>query len=99
MLSPENQRLMGNGAYVNNAECEAAGLDSKEVERIAKGLSRYAKQAEALGIQVFGGTGSGSLRFDDGASGKLIVAHLEGDYDGGDGGSRPSEDGLERGET
>jgi|TARA_B100000929_G_C15453411_1_gene401963 hypothetical protein len=85
--------------YVNDAECEAAGLDPREVERIAKGLSKYAKQAEALGIQVFGGTGSGSLRFNDGGSGKLIVAHLAGDFDGGDGGSGPSGDGLERGET
>jgi hypothetical protein len=43
--------------YVNREECEAAGLDAKEVERIAKGLSRYAKQADALGMEIFGGTG------------------------------------------
>ena len=84
--------------FANDAECEAAGLDAQEVDRIAKGLSRYAKQAQALGIQVFGGTGSGSLRFDDGGPGKLVVARLVGDFDGGDGGSGPSADGLERGE-
>ncbi|MGX1201255.1 hypothetical protein [Marinobacter sp. MBR-105] len=85
--------------YVNSDECEAAGLDAKEVERIAKGISRYAKQAEALGIQIFGGTGSGSLRFNDGGPGKLIVAHVDGEFDGGDGGSVSSNDGLERGES
>ena len=41
--------------YVNESECEAADLDAEEVERIARGLSRYAKQAEALGLQIFGG--------------------------------------------
>lgn len=85
--------------YVNQAECEAAGLDPLEVERIAKGISRYAKKAEALGIQIFGGTGSGSLRFDDGGPGRLILADVDGDFEGGDGGSVPSGDGLERGET
>ncbi len=84
---------------VNKAECEAAGLPAGEVERIAKGLSRYAKQAQSLGIQVFGGTGYGTLRFNDGGPGKLIVANLDGDFDGGDGGSGPSDDGLERGES
>lgn len=82
----------------NIDECKAAGLDAKEVERIAKGLTRYALQAEALGIQIFGGTGSGSLRYDDGCPGRLIVAELNGNFDGGDGGERPSSDGLRRGE-
>lgn len=62
--------------YVNDAECEAAGLDPEEVKRIATGLSRYAKKAEALGLQIFGGTGTGSLRFDDGGPGKLVVAEI-----------------------
>lgn len=84
--------------YVNLKECEAAGLDAKEVERIAKGLSRYAKQADALGMEIFGGSGSGTLRFDDGNLHKLIVADIDGFFDGGDGGSKPSEDGLSRGE-
>lgn len=85
--------------YVNESECEAADLDAEEVERIARGLSRYAKQAEALGLQIFGGTGSGTLRFNDGGPGRLIVAQIDGDFDGGDGGSSTSSDGLERGET
>lgn len=84
--------------YSNFDECEAAGLDINEVERIAKGISRYAKQAQKLGIQVFGGTGSGSLRFDDGNAGRLVLADLDGNFDGGDGGTPESADGLLRGE-
>ena len=84
--------------HINEDECLAAGLDPKEVARIAKGLSRYAKQAEALGIEIFGGTGTGSLRVDDNNPGRLVVAELDGMFDGGDGGHRQSSDGLLRGE-
>ncbi|MDH0959082.1 hypothetical protein EGJ86_19315 [Pseudomonas sp. o96-267] len=84
----------------NKHECEAAGLDPKEVARIARGLSRYAKQAEALGIQVFGGGGTGQLRFDDGArGGNLILADLHGNFDGGDGACSQDDYGLLRGES
>lgn len=86
--------------YVNDAECQAAGLDPAEVARIARGLSRYAKQAQALGLCVFGGSGSGSLRKDDHPRGALILAHLTpvGMFDGGDGACAPDDDGLMRGE-
>lgn len=53
-------------ARVNEKECEAAGLNPLDVKRIAQGLSRYAKEAQKLGIQVFGGSGCGDLRFDGG---------------------------------
>lgn len=85
--------------YVNYNECKAAGLDPKEVERIAKGLSRYARQADALGLVIFGGNGTGTLRYDDGCSGRLIVADIDGHIDGGDGGTSCSSDGLSRGES
>lgn len=85
-------------AYENAAECEAAGLDPAQVRRIAKGLSRYAKEAQSLGMQVFGGTGSGTLRFDDGGNGRLIVGTLDGNFDGGDGAESTDSDGLQRGE-
>lgn len=85
--------------YVNEKECEALGLDIKEVERIAKGLSRYGKQAEALGVDVFGGSGSGSLRKDLDGEGQLVVAYLDGCFDGGDGATREDENGLLRGES
>jgi hypothetical protein len=84
--------------YTNDEECEAAGLDRKEIERIAAGLSRYAKQAAALGLTIFGGSGTGSLRYDDGGNGKLVVAELRGLFDGGDGGERSTDDGYLRGE-
>lgn len=82
---------------VNREECIAAGLDPDEVEKIAKGFSRYAKRAAKLGIHVFGGTGTGSLRCSRGSG--LVVAMLDGDFDGGDGGTVFDNDGLERGEN
>lgn len=85
-------------SYENTDECLAAGLDPAQVRRIAKGLSRYAKEAKSLGVEVFGGSGFGQLRFDDGGDGKLIVAELDGLFDGGDGASGPRDDGLMRGE-
>lgn len=86
-------------AFEYASECEAAGLDPAQVRRIAKGLSRYAKEASALGMTVFGGAGSGSLRFDDGGNGPLVVADLDGNFDGGDGAADTSVDGLLRGES
>ena len=85
--------------YVNIDECEAAGLDFEEVERIARGLSRYGKQAHELGITVFGGSGSGELRFDDDIGfGSLKISEIDGNFDGGDGGDQDWGDGLLRGE-
>lgn len=69
---------------INESECEAAGIDITDVERIAKGLSRYAKEAKKLGICVFGGSGGGTLRFNDGGNGNLVLADLDDHFDGGD---------------
>lgn len=85
-------------SQINSAECEAAGLDEKEVKRIAAGISRYAKQAREFGIGVFGGSGRGTLTFRDGGEGKLILTYLDGYFDGGDGAERRDECGLLRGE-
>lgn len=83
----------------NSDECEKAGLDEKEVARIAKGIERYMKQAEALGMKIFGGSDL-TLRFDDGEGvGDLIVAmHLANRVDGGCGSTDDQYDGLLRGE-
>ena len=85
-------------AIINNKECEVAGLNLLDVKRITKGLSRYAKEAQKLGIEIFGGSGSGSLRFDDRGGGKLILAELDGNFDGGDGAACEDDNGLIRGE-
>jgi hypothetical protein len=76
--------------------CEHAGLNPREVTRIARGLSRYAKQAADIGLTVFGGSGVGTLRTRN----QLVVADLEGaNFDGGDGACREDEDGLMWGES
>lgn len=88
-------------SYANSDECEAVGLDPKAVDRIAKRLGRAARAASRLGLTIFGGAGSGTLRFHDnvGNYGPLIVAEIEGaNWDGGDGGDGYSPDGLKRGE-
>jgi len=84
---------------VNLNECEAAGLDPEKVGSIARRLNKAAKEAAALGIVIFGGSGSGTLRYHDGKGGALIVAVLpEGVWDGGDGSERDGGDGLKRAE-
>jgi hypothetical protein len=47
---------------------------------------------------VFGGSGSGTLRFVDGGNGALVVADLDGLFGGGDGANNSRDDGLLRGE-
>lgn len=93
---------------VYEEECAAAGLDPKKVASIARRLDRAAKDAKALGLTVFGGTGSGTLRRSNSALGNrsgghvhcgpLIVANMDGSWDGGDGGFGPGPDGFQRGE-
>ena len=90
---------------INDDEIAAAGFDAadlKAITSIARRISKAAKEAEAMGIEVFGGTGNGSLRYNDGkgigASAGLIIADLDGRFDGGDGGVSPDSNGLLRGE-
>lgn len=84
--------------YANEKECEAAGLDPEEVEKIARGISRYARQAQRLGLHIFGGSAKGTLRNRESSGGDLICAILDGNYDGGDGAFGEDDDGLLRGE-
>ena len=91
-------------AIINEDECKAAGFDKNdinEIRRIANGLARYSKKANDLGLAIFGGTSSLSLRFDDYSSeeGALIISDVHsGDISGGDGGTSPDSNGLLRGE-
>jgi hypothetical protein len=81
---------------------EKAGLDEKKVSSIASRLSKVAREAGAMGITIFGGSGSGSLRFynpADGITGRpLVIADLDGHFDGGDGACWEDEEGCLRGE-
>ena len=82
---------------VNEEECIAAGLDPEAVGRVARNLSKWGREAEKLGLVIFGGC-TGSLRNNDVIE-QLIVAHIDGRYDGGDGACGENEDGLMVGET
>lgn len=80
--------------------CEVAGIDKKEVKRIAKALSKYIKEANKLGMIVFGGSTNGSLMYDDNDSEysgqRLVLAHLDGETEGGDGACDEDHNGLMR---
>lgn len=84
-------------AYEN--ECVAAGLDIKKVEALAKRLERAGLDAEKLGLFIFGGSGSGTLRFSRQDKAPLIIADwLGGNFDGGDGAEDEDDEGLAVGE-
>ena len=79
-------------------ECIKAGLNIKKVKSIARRLSRAAKEAQDLEIQIFGGA-SGELRFRDSEKkGALKIAKLDGFFEGGDGADCDWGDGFLRGE-
>jgi hypothetical protein len=74
---------------IDEDRCEEFGLDPKKVASIAKRLSRAAREAEEMKLTIFGGSGSGSLRYHGegrGVDTRSVVANLEGAFDGGDGG-------------
>jgi len=74
--------------HVESERCEKFGLDEERVKSIARRISRAEKEAEALGLVVFGGIGRGSLRFQSALMKGTAseVADLDGCFDGGDGG-------------
>lgn len=79
-------------------ECAAAGLDIEKLKPLLARLSRAAKEAEKMGLTIFGGSGAGTLRFNDGHNRPLIVAAIDGRFDGGDGACWLDAHGLMRGE-
>ena len=85
---------------VDHDACRKVHLDVKKIESIARRLSKAAHEAELLGITVFGGSGTGSLRIhDDPRNNALILAQLNGVFDGGDGGYHEDDEGFLRGES
>ena len=84
---------------VNKKECTHAGLDIKKIESIARRISKAAKEAGEIGVEIFGGSGTGTLRFsDDRDKRPLLIAVLDGIFDGGDGGAIDDDENLLRGE-
>ncbi len=71
--------------HIDEARCEQFGLDARKVMAVARRLSNAAREAQKMGLKVFGGAGSGSLRVSGGGS-QNDVARLDGNFDGGDGG-------------
>jgi hypothetical protein len=70
---------------IDEDKCVEHKLNVKQVASIARRLSKAGKEARALGLTIFGGSGNGSLRIlGRGTSG--IVADIDGNFDGGDGG-------------
>ena len=88
------------GWLVNDAECEHFNLNPIAVRAVAQRLAAVAREAQALGLTIFGGAHSGDLRKAD-RIGPVIVATISaGSWDGGDGGSGQTQpDGLRRGES
>lgn len=43
---------------LHKKECQIAGLDPKVIEKLGKRLAKVCKEAEELGIEVFGAEGS-----------------------------------------
>jgi hypothetical protein len=85
--------------HANEAECEAAGIDTKKVESLARRFAALAKESHALGVYVFGGSGSGTIRPIRHNERPLILASITSSgFDGGDGATRTDEDGLLHGE-
>lgn len=85
-----------------DAECEFAGVDVTRVAALSRRLAACAKEARSLGLEIFGGSGTATIRarVDDHRSGALIVAEVSGPcvWNGGDGATHEKADGLMYGE-
>lgn len=83
-------------------ECAFAGVDEKRVAALARRLKACANEAKSLGLEIFGGSGTATLRApaEDFRSGALIVAEIDGPacWNGGDGATHTKADGLVYGE-
>lgn len=74
--------------YVDEEKCLEFGLDPKQVKSIASRISRASREAQLMGLEIFGGASLGTLRFvnaEKHGPGNDIVASLDGSFDGGDG--------------
>ena len=80
---------------------DKANMDAKKIKSIARRFQNIADECRSLGIQIFGGS-AGDLRFNDDPGNidnqQLILAHIVGDFSGGDGACHEDEEGFMRGE-
>lgn len=83
---------------IGEEECLAAGKDAAVILRLARKLENISKEMKTAGVYLFGGSGTGTIRFNDGRGGPLVLAHVGQGFDGGDGAARIGSDGLLRGE-
>ena len=87
---------------IREAECDKAELDTKQVTRIVRRMHKAIKEANSIGLLVFGGSSSISLRIEDENSntfGELICAEIDCMCSGGCGATHDYSDGLMRGEA
>ena len=80
-------------SYTLREGCIAARVSQKKVESLANRLEKLGKEAEKMGLHIFGSSGSGTVRTRDCGIGRsIIVARIcAGYWDGGDGGEREIE--------
>lgn len=73
---------MMTGFVLDPERCRAEGLDPEKVDRLAAKLSKLLAEADKMGLYLFGGSGSGTLRL----KGQLRageIATVNGYVDGG----------------
>jgi hypothetical protein len=59
--------------YAKKAECAASGLDVERVDHISRALARVARDAQRLGLSIFGGE-RGALWV---RSGSIVVSVID----------------------
>jgi hypothetical protein len=92
--------------YLNENECDFVGYSEakrRKITRLATEIERAAKQLSKMGIQIFAGGSSTTLRYLDEKHtegyGAVIIGGISGGcWDGGDGGSENDGEGILRGE-
>lgn len=84
---------------INEEEVLAANLPLRSVKELLLKLESAGRLADKLGVTIFGGSGTGSLRTRDSGERSLILGFIQhGSWDGGDGHCYPDSAGLMRGE-
>lgn len=70
---------------IDDEYCAELGLDAKRVLSAVRRLNKAAKELSDMGLVIFGGMGTGTLRSMNHDPSRLI-ATFSGHFDGGDGG-------------